>query len=222
MALATAAAAVWARAVVPAGVERSKIGVTTMNAQAGTNEVKVWDPLVRVFHWTLVAAFFTAYLTEGEEEILSIHSYAGYTVLGLVLVRLLWGVVGTRHARFTDFVRRPAEVAGYVRDVVRLNPRRYLGHNPAGGLMIVVMIVSLLLTTCLGMAVYAAEEQAGPLVGLLGNVGHFWEEAFEELHEFFANFTLFLVVVHVAGVFVESLLHGENLIRSMFTGRKRA
>lgn len=189
---------------------------------ATANQVKVWDPLVRVFHWTLVSAFFTAYLTGDGEGWLDIHTFAGYTVLGLVLVRLLWGFVGTRHARFTDFVRGPGTVFGYLREVVALHPRRYLGHNPAGGLMVVLLLVSLLATTVFGMAVYATEEHAGPLVGWLGGVGGFWKEAFEELHEFFANLTLFMVVVHVAGVLVESLLHGENLVRAMFTGRKRA
>ncbi len=184
-------------------------------------EVKVWDPLVRVFHWTLVIGFFTAYFTEGEEETLTLHTWAGYTVLGLVLVRLLWGFVGTRHARFSDFVYRPSTVKDYVLSVVKLDPRRYLGHNPAGGLMIVVLLASLVLTTCFGMALYAVDEQAGPLAGWLGTLGESWEDAFKEVHEFFANFTLFLVVVHVAGVIVESLLHGENLVRAMFTGRKR-
>ena len=101
-------------------------------------EVKVWDPLVRVFHWTLVIGFFTAYFTEGEEETLFLHTWAGYTVAGLVLVRLLWGFIGTRHARFSDFVRRPTVVKDYLSDVLRLKPQRYLGHNPAGGLMIVL------------------------------------------------------------------------------------
>ena len=190
-------------------------------APAG-REVKVWDPLVRVFHWTLVIGFFTAYLTEGDEARLYLHSWAGYTVLALVLVRLVWGFIGTRHARFKDFVYRPATVKEYLGGVMRLSPRRYLGHNPAGGLMVVLLIISLLATTVLGMGVLAIEEQAGPLVGWLGGLGHAWEEAFEELHEFFANFTLFLVVVHVAGVLVDSFLHGENLVRSMITGRKSA
>jgi len=188
---------------------------------AGVREVKVWDPLVRVFHWTLVTAFFTAYLTEGEDETLALHTWAGYTVLGLLLVRLLWGFVGTRHARFSDFVCRPATVKEYLGSVLRLNPRRYLGHNPAGGLMIVALLASLLVTGFSGMALYAVEQHAGPLAGWLGTLGEAWEEVFEGLHELFANFTLFLVVVHVAGVLVESLLHGENLVRAMFTGRKR-
>lgn len=184
-------------------------------------EVKVWDPLVRVFHWTVVIGFFTAYLTEGEESTLNLHTWAGYTVFGLVLVRLLWGFIGTRHARFTDFVHRPAVAKEYLGSVLRLKPRRYLGHNPAGGLMIVVLIASLLATTFFGMGLLAIEEQAGPLVGWLGGLGESGEEAFEGLHEFFANFTLFMVVLHVAGVIVESLLHRENLVRAMFTGRKR-
>lgn len=189
-------------------------------------EIKVWDPLVRVFHWLLVAGFFTAYLTEGEDETLTLHTWAGYTVAGLILVRLVWGLVGTRHARFSDFVKRPAVIKEYLLGVLRLHPRRYLGHNPAGGLMIVFLLISLLGTVFFGMGLYAVEDQAGPLAGWLGGLGETqggsWEDVFEGLHEFFANFTLFLVVVHVAGVLVESLLHRENLVRAMFTGRKRA
>ena len=201
----------------------TRMGSLTVDTAAPAGrEVKVWDPLVRVFHWTLVIGFFTAYLTEGDEARLYLHSWAGYTVLALVLVRLVWGFIGTRHARFKDFLYRPATVKEYLGGVMRLNPRRYLGHNPAGGLMILLLIVSLLATTVFGMGVLAIEEQAGPLVGWLGGLGHSWEEAFEELHEFFANFTLFLVVVHVAGVLVDSVLHGENLVRSMITGRKSA
>lgn len=188
----------------------------------GDGEVTVWDPLVRAFHWTLASAFFIAFFTEGADDTLALHTWAGYTVLGMLLVRLSWGFVGTRHARFSDFVYRPAAVKAYLGAVLRLNPPRYLGHNPAGGLMIVVLLASLLVTACSGMALYAVGMQAGPLAGWLGAAGGIWEEALEGLHEFFANFTLFLVVVHVAGVIVDSLLHGENLVRAMFTGRKRA
>ena len=185
------------------------------------HEIKVWDPLVRVFHWLLVLAFFTAYLTEGEDETLVVHTWAGYAVVGLILVRLVWGVIGTRHARFGDFVTRPAAVKDYLLSVLRLHPRRYLGHNPAGGLMVIALLVSLFATVSTGMSLYAIEEQAGPLAAWLGGLGEFWEEVFEGVHEFFANFTLFLVVMHVAGVLVESLLHSENLVRSMITGRKQ-
>ncbi|NIR29899.1 MAG: cytochrome B [Gammaproteobacteria bacterium] len=183
-------------------------------------QVKVWDPAVRVFHWVLVAAFTAAYLSG--EEWLTLHVYAGYAVLGLVAFRALWGFIGTRHARFCDFVTSPRTALAYVRDVALMRARRYMGHNPAGALMILLLLASLLVTTFTGLAVYAADQQAGPLAGLLGGAGEKWEHALEEVHEFFANFTLMLVFVHVAGVLVESLLHHENLVRAMITGRKRA
>jgi cytochrome b len=181
--------------------------------------VRVWDPLVRVFHWLLVAAFFTAYITE--EDFLTLHSWAGYTVLGLLLVRILWGFVGTKHARFSDFVFSPQHIVQYLKDTFVLKAKRYIGHNPAGGAMILLLIFSLLITSISGLVIFGIEEAQGPLAGWISDSSHFWGDAFEELHEFFANFTLFLVFVHVAGVVVESLIHHENLIVSMFNGRKR-
>lgn len=190
-----------------------------MQLTSTPNEVKVWDPLVRIFHWTLVIAFFIAYIVE--EELLDLHVYAGYVVLGLIGFRLLWGFIGTRHARFSDFVRSPGEIRTFLTDTLALRARRYLGHNPAGGAMIIVMLISLLLTTVTGIAIYGAEEQAGPMATWFTGASHFWQEAFEETHEFFANFTLLLVFVHVAGVIVESLIHRENLVQAMFSGHKR-
>lgn len=185
-----------------------------------TNRVKVWDPLVRIFHWSLVAAFAVAYVTE--DEALAVHVAAGYTVLGLVLFRLLWGLVGTRHARFTDFVHRPSAVIRYMKELLLLRPPRYLGHNPAGGLMIVALLASLLATVLTGLAAYGAEEAAGPLAGFMAGLGAYWGGAAEEVHELFADFTVLLAVFHVSGVVLDSLLHRENLVRSMFTGYKRA
>lgn len=185
--------------------------------------VKVWDPFVRIFHWSLVAAFAVAYLSgEGEDEWLGLHSIAGYTVLGLILVRLVWGIIGTRYARFSSFVYRPSAVAGYLKQLLLLQPPRYLGHNPAGGLMIIALLAFLMLTSVFGLAAYGAEEGAGPLAGMFAGTSENWAHALGEVHEFFANFTLFLVVFHVAGVVVSSLLHRENLVRAMFTGYKRA
>ncbi len=184
--------------------------------------VRVWDPLVRIFHWSLVAAFTVAYLSgEGEDEWLGLHSVAGYTVLGLILVRLVWGVIGTRYARFSSFVYRPSAVVEYLKQLLLLRPPRYLGHNPAGGVMIVALLISLVLTSVFGLAVYGAEEGAGPLAGMFAGTSEYWAHALGEVHEFFANLTLFLVVFHVAGVAVSSLLHRENLVRAMFTGSKR-
>ena len=182
-------------------------------------EVRVWDPFVRIFHWLLVLLFTLAYVT-GEKP-LSLHVYAGYIVFGLVLLRLLWGVVGTPHARFGDFVYRPSRVLAYLKDTLGLRARRYLGHNPAGGAMILLMLASLLLVSVSGFAVYGIEKGAGPLAVLSGS-SESLEKVLEEVHEFFANLTVLLVAVHIAGVVVESLIHRENLVKAMLTGRKRA
>ncbi len=184
-----------------------------------TKEIKVWDLLVRLFHWSLVMAFIIAYASE--DDFMLIHSYAGYIIIGLLLIRLIWGFIGTKHARFSDFIRPPREALNYIKDTARFKAKRYLGHNPAGGLMIIALLVSLSLTTLTGLGAYGIEG-SGPLAGWLSDMGHFGKEAFEETHEFFANFTLFLIVAHVAGVILGSISHGENLVRAMFTGTKQA
>ncbi|MGD8618341.1 MAG: cytochrome b/b6 domain-containing protein [Gammaproteobacteria bacterium] len=181
--------------------------------------VRTWDLLIRLFHWTLVAAFFTAYLTE--DDWMSLHVLAGYTVLGLVLFRFVWGVIGTRHARFTDFICSPASTLAYLKDIIAFRARRYLGHNPAGGAMVIALLFSLTATAISGLALYGYEEFSGPLAGLMGNTPDWLGDSLEDVHEFFANFTLMLVLLHVAGVVIASLQHGENLLRSMFTGIKQ-
>ena len=182
------------------------------------NLVKVWDPFVRLFHWTLVLAFIVAFITE--EDFLAIHTFAGYTVSGLILLRIVWGIIGTRHARFSDFIYSKETIKQFIKDTLSFKARRYIGHNPAGGAMILLMIISLLITTFTGIAVYGAEEQAGPMASLFSQSHGFWGKAFEEIHEFFANFTLLLVCIHVAGVIIESMIHKENLVKSMITGMK--
>ncbi len=181
--------------------------------------VHVWDPVVRTFHWTLVPAFFIAYLSG--EEILDLHVLAGYLIGGLVGFRVLWGFVGTRHARFSDFVRPPGSIRDYLRSLLGGRPQHYLGHNPAGGAMVVVLLLMLGLTSLSGLAFYGAKELAGPMA-FLSAYPLFASHGFKELHEVCANLTLFLVGVHVAGVLVSSLLHGENLVRAMITGTKRS
>lgn len=182
------------------------------------HEVRVWDLFVRVFHWTLVAAFAIAYFTEDDWQ--TLHVYAGYAVLALVLSRVLWGFIGTRYARFSDFVPGFADLRGYLAAMLRGRPPHYVGHNPAGGAMIIALLVSLLLTTLSGLAAYGGEGE-GPLASYVWRLGTNAEDAFEDVHEFFANLTLLLVGVHVAGVLIGSVLHRENLIRAMFSGRKR-
>lgn len=182
-----------------------------------TEKIKVWDRFVRIFHWSLVVAFTVAYLTE--DDLLFLHVWAGYLVGLLILIRLAWGFVGSTHARFIDFIYRPTVVVQFMRDVIALRAKRYLGHNPAGGWMVVLLLCTLLLATITGIGAYAVEENAGPLAGIA--FLHSGSEWFEEAHEIFSNLALVLVVVHIAGVLFESVLHRENLIAAMFTGLKR-
>lgn len=203
-------------------------------------EVRVWDIGVRVGHWLLVLCFAIAYLTEGEPEWL--HTWAGYVIASVVVLRLLWGLVGSRHARFTDFVRGPRAVLGYLRDLIGFRAARYLGHSPAGGAMVVALLLLLGVTTGTGMAYFAKAEGEGPLAGWVTpavtaagvpvtdpSVSPQDRKAvkrqyrmLKEVHEIAANLTLLLVILHVGGVALASLVHRENLPRSMVTGRKRA
>lgn len=180
-----------------------------------TREVKVWDPLVRIFHWSLVCSFAVAWLSADEFE--TVHVWMGYTVAALVSFRVVWGVIGTRHARFSDFIYRLSTVKSYLRTLLSGSPKHYVGHNPAGGLMVVALLAGLGFLTFTGMLTIAADGEGPlantPLAGLSGN----WTE---EIHELFANFILLLVLLHIGGVVVSSLLHRENLVRAMVTGRK--
>lgn len=180
---------------------------------------KVWDPLVRSFHWLLAAAFLVAYASG--EDFLTLHVWAGYTIAIALIVRLIWGFIGTRHARFSDFITRPSEAMQYAKDTLRGRAKRYLGHNPAGALMIIVMLVSLGLAVITGFAAYGAAEHAGPLASWFVNSGKAWKNGLEEVHEFFANFSVLLILIHLAGVLFESLLHKENLVSAMINGYKR-
>lgn len=187
-----------------------------MNTQ---EKIAVWDPLVRLFHWLLVLAFAVAWLTE--DDFLNLHVMAGYLISGLIIVRLVWGVIGPHHARFSDFVRSPATIKRYILDVMAFRAERYIGHNPAGGAMVLALLVVLSLTCLTGLAVYGVGEFSGPLATPLSGVSHYWRDPLEEVHEFFANLTLLLVVLHLLGVVLASLQHSENLVRAMFSGKKR-
>jgi len=185
-----------------------------------TARTPVWDPLVRIFHWSLVAGFATAYLVE--DELLDLHVWAGYLVLGLVTIRILWGFVGTRHARFADFVRGPRQTLAYLWDALRFRAPRYLGHNPAGGAMVVALLIAVAATGLSGLALFGAQEFAGPLADLMSGVSNTTAHRLEDVHAFFANLTLVLIFAHLAGVIFSSLEHRENLVASMFTGHKRS
>ena len=208
---------------------------------------KVWDLFVRVSHWTVAAAFFIAYFTE--DDVLTLHVWAGYTVGTLVVMRIIWGFIGPRHARFSDFLYSPFKVWTYLLELATFRAQRYLGHSPAGGAMTIALLISLATTVWTGLELYAAEKNAGPLAVASNEVsstgaakppvllrvsdddykregrrgdrkdgaGEFWED----LHEALANVTLVLVIIHICGVLLTSVVHSENLPMTMITGRKR-
>lgn len=167
-------------------------------------KILVWDAPVRVFHWLLVLSFVGAYLSAESERWRLVHVSLGYTMGGLVAIRILWGLMGTRYARFSSFVRGPAAVVRYVRAIFNGQPEHHVGHNPAGAVAIVLLLLSSIAVVATGWAIY---NDVG------GNI-------LEELHEGAGNFMLALVVVHVAGVVLASRMHKENLVRSMLTGHK--
>lgn len=211
-----------------------------MNKQSS---VHVWDILIRIFHWSLVVSFTVAYLTSEEENLW--HVYSGYTVLGLIIFRLIWGFIGSQHARFSDFVRSPSVVKQYAESLLTDRPQHYVGHNPLGGWMVVAMLLMLFVVTVSGLKVYAIEEGKGPLAGAKqtqlipiaeafaeedddeenrdiksDKVYKADEEFWEEIHEASSNLMLLLVALHLFGVIVSSRLHRENLVKAMLTGKK--
>ena len=191
-----------------------------MTSQKTDREIKVWDLPTRLFHWSLAICFLIAYVTE--DDFISLHTYAGYTMIGLILFRLTWGFIGSQHARFTDFTHPPRTILTYLKQVIGFKADRFIGHNPAGGAMVFALLTSLSLAILTGLVTYGAEQSAGPLAGLMDTVPLYIGKAAEEIHEFFANFTLLLVLLHLLGVAMASFQHGENLVRSMINGRKQA
>lgn len=194
------------------------------------NEIKVWDIFVRTFHWTLVVSFFIAYLTE--DDVMWLHEFAGYTILALVAARVVWGIIGTRYARFSSFIFKPSTIKQYFKDSLHFKSKRYIGHNPLGGTMVIVLLIMLVLTSLSGIKAEGGNIFAGASDFNIEMVKSAFadddddrensgSEFWEEIHEFLAHVTLFLIFLHVAGVIFSSIVHGENLVRSMITGRKR-
>jgi cytochrome b len=167
--------------------------------------VRVWDPAVRLFHWSLVVAFIVAWFTG--DELQRVHETAGYAIMVLLAFRVIWGFIGTAHARFSDFIYRPAVVFAYTLNSIRLRARRYIGHNPAGGAMVVALLATLALTCA---------------TGFMMTTDAFWGiEWVEKTHKLAANLAVVLIGLHLVGVATASVQHRENLVLAMITGRKR-
>ncbi len=167
--------------------------------------IKVWDLWVRIGHWLLVFCVAAAWLTRhgGGEW----HEWLGYAALAIVAIRIVWGFVGSSHARFADFIHSPKAVIEYVQAMRAHKEKHYLGHNPLGGYMIVALLVTIALTGASGW-LYTTDRYWG--VEWVG-----------ETHDFFADVLFALVAAHIAGVLFAGYREGENLVAAMFHGRKR-
>lgn len=194
---------------------RSSIRPSIPPSASRSATVPVWDIGVRLCHWSLVALFAFSWFSAEDSH--TLHRWSGYTIATLIGLRVLWGLVGTKYARFSDFIYAPAAIKDYLLSLGRGQPRHYLGHNPAGGAMVIALLLSLSLLALSGMSLAAAEGH-GPLAGTF--VAGLAEHDLEDIHEFFANLLLALIGLHVGGVILSSRAHKENLVRAMLTGRK--
>jgi len=167
-------------------------------------KIRVWDLPVRLFHWLLAGSFVVAYTIAESDPLRKVHVILGYTAVGLILFRIIWGFVGSRYGRFASFAFAPGTAINYLR-TLRNPHEHYVGHTPAGSYAIYAILI------------------VGLLTGVTGymTLSHQGGESLEEAHELFANVWLALVIFHVAGVIIASYLHRENLVRSMITGYKR-
>ncbi|RMH11432.1 MAG: cytochrome B [Gammaproteobacteria bacterium] len=183
--------------------------------------IKVWDRFVRGHHWGLVGLFATAYLSGSYGWGLT-HEWAGYTLCVFLLARILWGFIGSEHARFKNFLFSPKTKWHFLRNHLRGKhvPVRYVGHNPAGGAMVFLLIATLLMLLMTGLATLATTDFWGPLWPFLRDVNDSLARQIRQWHEWLANGILVLVGLHLAGVVFTSLIHKENLVRAMITGKK--
>jgi len=170
------------------------------------SRILVWDVPTRVFHWVQVFSFAGAYLTSDSEKYRDIHIALGYIMLGLIVFRLVWGFAGSRYARFSSFLFKPGEIAGYLMSLAKNKAQHYLGHNPAGSISVWLLLTLGLLLCVTG--VLALQDDASDTV--------------IELHDLSTDIMLVVIALHIAGVFVSSFLHRENLVRSMITGFKQS
>ena len=176
-----------------------------MNISNPKKSVLVWDFPVRVFHWLLVVSFAGAWLSSESEAQQMIHYAFGYTAVALVLFRVVWGIVGTRYARFSQFIKGPTETIHHLKSLLTGNQHPGLGHNPAGALAMISLMILIV------------------LIGLTGywSVKEFLGDFMSGAHETVANLALVVVVIHIAAAIIMSFMQKENLVRSMFTGNKQ-
>jgi cytochrome b len=193
----------------PASASDASQQTTISNAELASHNkpdyVKIWDLPVRLIHWLIALCFTGAYLTAESESWRLLHVTLGYTMAGLIAFRVVWGVIGTRYARFSEFVRSPSAVFQYLRSLLTKSPEHFTGHNPAGAIAVLLLLG---LGAAISVSGYA----------LYNDLGGEW---IEEAHELLANTMLAIVFIHIAAVLISSHLHKENLPLAMITGKKR-
>ncbi len=183
---------------------------------------KVWDLFVRFFHWSLVVSFTAAYLTAeyGYDEI---HEFLGYFITLLIVARIIWGFIGSKYARFSSFIFAMSEyVSNFKAIMTNKHDKHYIGHNPLGGLMVFALIGSLFVLVFSGLILLGWSEYTGPVWALGIPVSESFGEMIQFIHYELPELMLVLIGAHILGVFVAMKQHGENLVRSMFTGYKES
>jgi cytochrome b len=167
--------------------------------------VLVWDLPVRVFHWLLVISFTGAWLSSDSEAQQMLHYAFGYSACALVVFRIFWGIAGTRYARFTEFMKGPTATFQHIKSILAGKDNPELGHNPAGALAMILLMVLVL------------------LIGLTGywGVKEFLGDLMSEAHEVISKLALMVIAVHVGAAALMSYLQKENLVKSMVTGKKQ-
>jgi cytochrome b len=187
----------------PARIDRRSIN--RPDAHRSPEMVRVWDLFVRTFHWTLALSFVIAWFTAHSAE--RMHHWAGYVAAALVIMRAMWGVLGTPYARFSQFVRSPMTSARYLLDILAGREARFVGHNPAGGVMVLTLMTAMAVTALTGWMMTTATW--------------FGVDWVESAHSISAHGLLLLIFMHLGGVALASVRHRENLVGAMITGRKR-
>jgi cytochrome b len=176
-----------------------------VSTQASVGGLRVWDICIRVFHWSLATSFAAAWFTaEGRD---GLHQLAGLTAATLIGLRLIWGFIGTPYARFSQFVRSPGNIYAYLRSILTGSEARFIGHNPAGGAMVIALLMTLSATAFTGW--------------LMTTDAYFGDETMQAVHSRIADGMLVLVALHLGGVILASIRHRENLVVAMVTGQKR-
>lgn len=177
--------------------------------------IKVWDGFVRISHWLLVFFFAIIYLRYRK---FPIHAYAGYLMMILIIARAIWGFIGSKAARFSEFFYTPGEVLAYMRSAKGGHAKYFTSHNPMGAIMVYVLLTGMFINGCMGLMLYSAGQELGPLGNM---VPEDWEDLLKGLHKTFGHFLAACVAMHICGVVWAARAHRENYIGAMFTGFKR-